>query len=227
MRILVKLPTRRPKQAINVIKQMQSLAQYPDNITYLISIDEDHAESQQFQKDLLKSATNVILSNGRSKNKIHAINRDIHPPYFWDILVNGADDFIPIIKGWDERISKDMIDNYPDLDGCLFYFDGTQKHFCTLPIMGRCAYDSLGYIYHPSYQSLWSDQEFTDYWRGKNKLAEYGDILFEHTHPATFPSKTGTPKANFDPLYKRNEQKHLWNEDEANYKERKRLGFPK
>ena len=113
-------------------------------------------------------------------------------------------------------------------------FDGTQQHFCTMAIMGRKAYESIGYIYHPSYISLWCDQEYTQYWKARGRLKKYSDIIFEHVHPASLNNGTKYPKMVWDDLYRRNEERSgdynnpgIWEKDEMNYRSRRKKGFPK
>lgn len=169
---------------------------------------------------------NVDFFIAPHKTKIEAINSgiDYNTKNWWDVLVNIADDMIPIVKGWDIQIESDMKTRFPLFDGCLWYFDGTQKHFCTMAIMGRLAYEQSGYIYHPSYKSLWCDQEYTEYWLARGKLFKSTFKMFEHIHPASY---TMLPKMKWDDLYRRNEDRgSMWNPDEDNYKRRKKLNFP-
>ena len=66
---------------------------------------------------------------------------------------------IPEIKGFDSIIRNEMQKLFPDTDGILWFFDGWRKDLNTLCILGRKYYDRFGYIYHPDYNSFWSDAE--------------------------------------------------------------------
>lgn len=233
-KILVKFPSReRPEKFLKVISMYIEKSTRPKDIHYLISVDDDDKTMtdlgirERAGTIIEKSGGQMTFCIGTSNNKVEAINRDIEKVRDWDILVSGADDMVCVYEGWDERIRTDMQTNFQNLDGCLGYYDGTQKHFFTMSIMGRKAYDSLGYIYHPSYESLFCDQEYTDYWRMNNRIAESRDVLFEHVHPASLRTDAKLPKHEMDALYIRNEGRNLWNKDQMNYIERKKQGFPK
>ena len=99
----------------------------------------------------------------------HAINADI-PTTAWDILVLISDDMIPEIKSFDQIIRSKMKEHYPDTDGVLWFFDGWREDLNTLCILGRKYYDRFGYIYHPSYESFWSDAEFTEVGTNRRRL---------------------------------------------------------
>jgi hypothetical protein len=81
----------------------------------------------------------------------------------------------------------------------------------TLCIFGRKMYESFGYIYHPSYKSLFCDTELTDRCRVTShpscKYVPY--CIIRHEHPGTGFAE------NMDPLYAKNQT--YWNEDMYNY----------
>jgi hypothetical protein len=85
-----------------------------------------------------------------------------------------------------------------------------------MSIMGRKYYERFGYIYHPSYQSLWCDNEAMEVAQMLGKYWYMGIQLFDHLHPAY-------NLAPWDEQYTR--QQGLWGVDEANYIERKRHNF--
>ena len=73
-------------------------------------------------------------------------------------------------------------------------------------------YHRFGYIYHPSYKSLFCDTEFTDYCTPENSVY-LSHCLIRHEHPGT-----GFPERG-DALYVKNQS--YWNEDMFNYISRK------
>lgn len=225
--ILVKIPTReRPDIFMNVLRKYVQTTTHPDFVHYLISVDEDdETMNDPSMATILGQITgpkNLTYIIGRSKNKIDAINRDVESIQGWDILVNGADDMIPIVNGWDEVLREKFTDHFKGVAGCLHFLDGTHRRLCTMAIMNKMAWEERKYIYHPSYISLWCDQEFTDYWNKDHRLLHVQRVLFEHRHPASYAHK----KHEMDALYRRNEDRRLWNLDEANYYKRKDEGFP-
>lgn len=175
MNILVKLPTRsRPKKANEVLLSFMNRQSGKHSIMYLLTTDEDDPT----RWDLITGGT-VREICGRSLSKIHAVNRDmdkVREP--WDILVLISDDQFCVTQDWDDIIAQAMPEH---LDACLHFNDGNRgPELNTLPIMGRARYDKFGYIYHPSYVSMWCDNEFTEVHR-----PIYIDrVIIVHRHPA-------------------------------------------
>ena len=166
------------------------------------------------------SIDNTILIKGKSKNKIDACNRDINivsEEFRWDILILASDDMTPLYKGYDTVIRNNMKKYYPDTDGVLFFNDGFRKNnLNTMCILGKNYYQRFNYIYHPSYISLWCDNEFMEVANILKKQTYFNDILFKHDHPVN----TGEKR---DSLYNKNES--YFNIDKQNYLKRKSLNF--
>lgn len=158
---------------------------------------------------------------GTSKNKIDAVNRDLEQSGQWDILVNMSDDMLFTNRHFDNVIRADMRRHFPDTDGVLHYNDGFQKaNVMTLSIMGRKYFDRFGYIYHPDYVSLFADNEATDVAKMLNRYVYMGDAkkLFKHLHHAFGMA----PK---DALYQQQDNKQVWDIDEATFNRRKAMNF--
>jgi hypothetical protein len=137
----------------------------------------------------------------------------------YDVLILASDDMNPQFKGWDSIIRKQMRLHFKDGDGCLWFNDGHQNRICTLSILGKKYYERFGYIYHPSYVSLWCDNEFTEVAQSLGKLIYSPLVLFYHEHPMW----TNDQSKN-DELYKHNEG--FYRLDQRNYQSRKQQGFP-
>lgn len=224
MNILVKFPTRsRPERFLQMLSMYVDSCENKDMVDYLVSIDADDVTMTDSVcgKAMVIAKDHIKIVRGMSPNKIHACNRDmddLDPKY--QILVLASDDMQPMVQGWDRIICEQMAQQYPDTDGCLWFYDGHQNRICTMNIMGRKYYDELGYIYHPSYLSLWCDNEYTDVATAKQKISYYNTCLFRHIHPM-WESK----KEEMDELYRANES--YFKRDQINYNKRKALGFPK
>lgn len=221
---MVKLPSRsRPRQFRRAMQLMVDKAEDTSRLHFLLTVDTDDPQySQYIALDTVGRLVTLkgipaayTFDPGVSTSKIHACNRGMEKVQEWDIVVLASDDMHCQHNGWDQQIRQDMRECFPDLDGCLWYSDGHQKDICTLPIMGRKAYERDGHIYHPAYKSLFCDNWYTDLWRERNAIVLLDQVLFYHSHPAW-------GKAKWDPLYKRNEA--LWSEDEATYKAMKMRG---
>jgi hypothetical protein len=218
MKILLKCPTRsRPKKVIETLRKYVELATQPDLIGICLSCDTDdatmHDPNVEYHITNLPVAwVKIFYSDNQSK--IEAVNADMNKiEWGWDLVILVSDDMIPKVKGYDDIIRSHIT---PDLDRIVWINDGVQGyHLNTLSIMGRKMYDSIGYIYHPSYKSLFCDNEFTDLCKGSlaSKCSYIEEILVRHEH-----FRTGFPEKN-DALYQRNQR--YWSADFKNYIARK------
>ena len=156
--ILYKLATRsRPerfKQTLNSI--LNNSSSY--NFMVLVSIDDDDESMQMVSKEI--DHPNVVFISGVSYNKIHAINRDVEKASDyadWKILVNISDDMLITSKDFDKVVRSAFEES---LDIFLHLPDGfTNEKLPTMSIMGKNYYERFNFIYHPSYKSVWCDNE--------------------------------------------------------------------
>ena len=201
MHILVKFPSRgRPEKLRSTYLKYISMADYPANLSFLISLDHDDTTHTPTNRSLLeKFHPNCTIVIGDSVGKIGAVNRDMDKAGPFDILLLASDDMIPIVKGYDTIIRNNMKTLYPDTDGVLFFNDGyRQRNLNTLCILGKKYYDRFGYIYYPGYKSFWCDNEFMEVADLLNKQTYFADVIIKHEHPLW----TGEV---FDETYSRNE----------------------
>jgi hypothetical protein len=197
----------------------------PDYLICLTLDDNDYTVNNPEFKEWIDQNFFIEMHSfyGKSKNKIDAINRDLERFTNWDILVNVSDDQVFTIKGFDE-----IIKNY-------FYFnEGTDLflHFrdvnhplpgdelSTLSIIGRDYFNRDGYIYHPSYKSVWCDNEATVHAKQRNCYKFISEPIFDHLHPAY-------GKGQSDQLSRKTESPSLHKIDHSNFLKRQKQGFPK
>lgn len=226
MKILVKYPTRsRPKQFLQTLEGYISLSTRSD-IHYLISIDSD--DPSMNNADMLQKIggmENVTCIVGISHSKISAVNRDMWKVKEWDILVLASDDMICQCPAWDDILRKEMHDNFRNTDGVLYHWDGdpaTAKHdngkgLNTMCILGKKYYDRFKYIYHPTYKSLWCDNEFSDVSRILGKEYKSNTVLFKHEHHSN--------NSNIKPDALMIKTQSYYREDGENYRKRKMINF--
>jgi hypothetical protein len=218
-KILVKYPTRsRPDQFLKTLGDYYRRAKDNTNIEYLVSYDLD--DSKMTPKILAAAQNigpNIKLVGGYSKSKIDACNRDITKAGDWDIVLLVSDDMFIQVDGWDQIIRDQMTKSYSDTDGCLWYNDSHQNRICTLSCVGRKYFDRFKYLYHPSYKSLWCDNEFTEVAQNLGKMTYINTPIVNHVHPCW------GRKMAVDELYKLNESFLKW--DGENYKKRKAVNF--
>lgn len=223
MRILLKVPTRsRPAQVLKTLEAYMRLANHPEHMGVAISCDQDDTT---MNKDIIRSEIKQILRKtewhrvyySANQTKIQACNANMNEiDYAWDIVVLVSDDMIPQVKGYDDTIRNYMLASYPETNGILWFNDGCQgSKLNTLTIFGRTMYDSFGYLYHPSYKSLFCDTELTDLCRTtlKARTTYIPYCIIRHEHPGTgFAEK-------MDELYAKNQR--YWTEDMYTYISRK------
>jgi len=198
MNILVKFPTRNRPHIF--LRRLSELASLSNNIQVLVSYDEDDSTmTPKIVKQAMDMISPIVIIQGEGSTKIEACNRDVSRIKDWDIIVLMSDDMVCQVENWDEVVRYDMRTNFPDTDGCLWYSDGYQDRICTMVVMGKTYYDNLGYLYHPDYTSLWSDNEMTEQAQYFGKLYKSNTCLFRHEHPMNNRSIQN------DALYKRNE----------------------
>jgi hypothetical protein len=179
-KILYKLATRsRREKAVRAIENIINFNP-KGGFAILLSIDTDDESMKDFQYD----SKDVIVMQGLSKNKIDAINRDmdkIDAIFDWDILVNFSDD-MEITSMEFPNVLRSVFDT--NLDFFLHLPDGHQNdRIPTMSIMGKTYYQRFNFIYHPSYQSVWCDNEAMEVAKMLDKWTYLPQHLFTHNHP--------------------------------------------
>jgi|LakMenE01Jun11ns_1017448.scaffolds.fasta_scaffold9861249_3 hypothetical protein len=174
----------------NILTNLSDL----NNFCILISLDiDDYSMNNKETINRLLEYVNkypekIIIKFGSSKNKIDAINRDVNEikeKFNFDILVNFSDDMEFIEHSFDEIIRGKFFMFYPDTDGNIYFNDGfTGERLSTMSIIGRKYYDKFNYIYHPSYHSLWCDNEYTEVAKRSEKIIYFHERIFNHNHPS-------------------------------------------
>ena len=167
---------------------------------------------------------NIKIAYGKSDSKIHAINRHINElPEFWpeaadwDIIVVMSDDMRMVVNSWDEIIRMEFLTRL-SYGGTYLHFreKDTQRALNVMEIMDRTYYERFGYIYHPSYKSLWCDNEKTEVAKMLRCYHYIDNEIFVHENPVYGYQ----PR---DEMF--DAQQALWGIDEANYYARKALNF--
>ena len=165
-----------------------------DNFCVLISLDSDDEVMynsnviSKLKQYINQYGDKIIIKFGISKNKIDAINRDVNEikdRFDFDILINFSDDMQFTKNGFDNIIRDKFNIHFKDTNGNLHFNDGfTGDKLSTMSIIGRKYYDQFNYIYHPSYISLWCDNEYTILAKKNNKIQYFDEQIFLHNHPS-------------------------------------------
>jgi hypothetical protein len=215
-RILFKIPSRsRPQKLLDCLSKVKSLADDIDSIRIIMTLDtDDHSMTPEYEKQLSEYGE---IRYHNCTSKIDAVNRDLEGDE--EIIVLGSDDMIAEIQGWDTIIKEKMLKEFPNLDGALFFNDGYRADLNTMTIMSRKLYNEYGYLYHPSYKSLYCDEEWTLIGKATKKLIYDPRVIFRHVHFAN----VNTIKK--DELYTINDT--YWTRDQTLFLIRKKQGFPR
>lgn len=205
----------RPERFHKTVEKIAELCKSA-NYVILAKVDSDDPALNEYLDPVRPM---VQFAIGKSTSKIDAINRDI-PTSGWDILVNVSDDIVFTRLHFDDLIrqhcGQDDFVLFPEpfADGQVV--KGKNERIAVMSVFGKDYYQRDGYVYHPSYKSLFCDNEATASARDRGCLKEVEEELFYHEHPAA------GYKTN-DAQYKHTES--FWNEDKANYLKRKSQGF--
>ena len=211
--ILIKFATRsRPLKAIECLSNIREKTRTPYHVLFTLDFDDD--SMTRVIPQLTGEDTTVVI--GKSKNKIHAINRDIHLINDWDVLVNTSDDMYFIKDGWDEVVLRDIETSRKHV---FLYPDGNRADLVTMAIFTRGWFESNGkVIYHPEYHSVYCDNDMTDKAAFMGQLFISEEQLFEHRHPAY-------GKAEMDAQYAQTESRWVYEHDRNVYERRKANNF--
>lgn len=201
--LLIRMPTRgRPEQAMRVLSAYREFA--TDHVAIEVVIDEGDETTNDTRVLQRLCDLDCSFSIARHANKIDAVNGGRRDDFA--IVALASDDMMPVSQGYDRRIVEAMHEHFPLLDGAVYFNDGYNRDhvrpgdpvLCTMPILGRHLYDAFGYIYHPEYGSLYSDNEQTQILTAMRRIAFVDECIIEHRHHAA-------GKAPYDMLYQAND----------------------
>ncbi len=206
MKLLIKFPTRQRRgQFFKILDIYYSKLKSLENTKFFITLDtDDEAMNNADVRARLGEYKNLIYVYGESKNKIHAVNRDMERVHGWDILLLASDDMMPVADGYDQIIGDKMAKHFPDTDGVLWFYDGRNKKGNTLSILGRKYYERFGWIYNPVYTSFACDEEYRVVADLLGKQRRFDSVIIKHIKP---PDNKGAARGG-DESYTKN-YKHL------------------
>lgn len=186
MKILYKFASRsRPEKFIACIENIYAYSHNKD-FKILASLDtDDTTMNNESMKEKMKQFENLFPVFGMSRNKVHAINRDMEKGGSFDILINFSDDMLFIKEGYDIIIEEAMKKNFPDGDCLLHFPDQNQGENCmTMSIMDRKYYNRFCYIYHPDYANLECDVDAMEVGKILGRYKFINERIINHYHPS-------------------------------------------
>jgi hypothetical protein len=167
----------------------------------------------------ISTRPNTSIEWGLSKSKVDAINRSM-PNYDFDIIVCWSNDMVATLLGFDDWIRIYTNNAFADMDGLIHLPEpDSREHLNVLYVATKKYYDRFGYIYHPSYKSLWCDNESLRVAKALNRYFYTGITgFYQHRNPAYH--QYGVER---DEMF--NRQQADWDEDEKNFHEREARNF--
>ena len=223
LRILWKFPCRGRKKLF-----FESLNSLNDNIrdrnNYHISLTLDTDDTILNTPEVIEKINtypNTSIEWGLSKSKIDAVNRSM-PDYDWDVCIVWSNDMVATMFGFDDIMRDSMyhtINNHDD-DFLIHFPEYDAREFLNvLLIVTRKYFNRFKYLYHPSYLSLWCDNESMCVAKmlGRYHYVSTPD-LYVHKNPAYH-------QYNLERDLLFDEQQGHWAVDEANFYARMKINF--
>lgn len=181
--IIIKFPSRsRPDKMLHHLFNISNTIRTGSYMVYLIMDEDDKTITDDVHKKILELSSgfmNIRTSWTRSKSKIDAINRKVPEDISWKYMVVTSDDMEFKMDGWGQIV----IDAFKYTGkGCLHFPDGHNNNLITLPVISRMFHDRFGYVYHPSYFSVFADNEMTQVAKITNEYYFVPIGIVEHKH---------------------------------------------
>lgn len=220
MRISYVLPSRsRPEKFFQTIENIIDNS-FSDNFFIWCKLDEDdETMNNEKVKEKLQEYGEVTAIWGISDNKIHACNRSLEDLPECDIIILFSDDMRAIVFGFDEEIREAFKNHFPGLDGVVHFPDShAADRTMTLTMMGINLYKQLGYLYHPSFLSVYADNHLTEMTKAMKKYVFVNKKIIDHFHP-------GWNMAEWDDQYRKTEAPENYKRDRDTFLKLKANNF--
>lgn len=163
----------RPTAAINCKKLWMQRAADPDSIEHIFAIDSDDDASAK-----LRTHRHVVSEAG--KGCVGAWNLAARAS-IGQVLVQLSDDWEPPMY-WD-RIILECIGNVTK-PAVLQISDGhRQDNLLCMAILTRARYKQQGYLFHPDFTGVYSDNYFSLRAFADGVVIDARDVVFRHNHP--------------------------------------------
>lgn len=163
----------RHQQAILCRDLWLQAADDPAAIEHIFGIDDDDVEN------LTNINSNRVIVP-RGKGCVAAWNA-CAAACSGEILVQLSDDWVPL-PSWDTLLLNEF---KGEVGECVLRIsDGHRKDdLLCMAILNRKRYDKQGFLFHPKFLSVFSDDYFTWCAKKDNVLKDASHIVFEHQHP--------------------------------------------
>lgn len=221
MKICFVFPSRsRPTKFFNTLDNIRNMSGSKNYFIWAKLDTDDPTMNNSAVIDTIENEyPEVTVKFGKSKNKVHAINRSMEDLPHCDILIIQSDDVIWDVWGFDNEIRHAFEKHFPNLDGTIHYPDDHGKSQTVIvSILGVNLYKKFGYLYNPEYDNVYCDNEFTEVTQIMKKYVFVKKRLFTHAHPIW-------THQGWDELYRLNESKETYKKDGDTFFKRKSQNF--
>ena len=164
-------------------------------VEHILSIDTDD-DVPGYRR--LAEATGVRLIVNVNRSLVDAVNAAARAST-GDVLIVVSDDF-GCPDGWDRALAEVFGERR---DVAVLVHDAVQGRILTLPILGRALYETLGYVYHPAYVSMFVDDDLTLTAEAMGRLVDARHLVFPHRHYSV-------GRSALDPTYARQNSNAAW-----------------
>lgn len=191
MKLLVKYPTRgRPVWFIKTLDKYIRMLSGRHEVEFMIAMDTDDvtmrndvmADYLGYISTVQPDYVTITWYWKEHKGKVDAVNSCISNREF-DIVLVISDDIEPQEAEYDDILVKDMLSEFPDLDGIIYYNDSRngvhRNKKITIPIIGKPVYTRLGFIVCPEFIS-WGDNYSTLLYKSVGRVQYFPRILLKH-----------------------------------------------
>jgi hypothetical protein len=163
------------QQAAGARRKWMEKAANQDAIEHIFALDADDAESLQY----LTLWRNVVVAPGGGP--VRAWNAAAQACN-GHVLIQLSDDWEPPM-GWDQIILDRIGDT--SKSAVLQIWDGYREdQLLCMAILTRARYIEQGYLFHPDFFSMYSDNWFSHCAFRDGVVIDARDVVFEHLHPA-------------------------------------------
>lgn len=167
---------QRPELAYRTYKRWMESVSGRYDIDYVLTIDTDDESAYRYTELFSGTKAKVCLTN--STNLVEASNMGAKYAT-GDILILVSDDF-SAPENWDELIVNATAGRE---NWILKVNDGIRKDdLITLPIIDRLYYEEAGYLYNPSYEHQFVDNDMTERAKKLGRMIVRDDLVFPHLH---------------------------------------------
>ncbi len=210
--------TARPPLIAAALRRWFEQARHPENVEAVVCVDEPDAKDGRRVVDTLMDTGHVRLVVNAAPRTCVAGWNEAAKTVTGDVVIALSDDFAPP-PHWDEALAALAPAGWWREDRVVAVWDGNNGDVFTLPILTRTRLARFGYLFHPSYESIYCDSEFTAVAQAEGVVIEARHLLFEHQHHEAHKRPKDAVDLNHGSADR-------WSRGAARFAARRRAGFP-